>query len=164
MKEFKWIVAAILVIPCGVLAYNYAARQSASAAWNNQKWGEIANAPHSFTLKPGQWIRFGPVNPTGSNVRYDVSSSLAVNTGLVSSGKNWPDGATCFEAQVLSSVKSCTVPFAGDQWIFVQDNRGNGDLLSGVLLGNHNAADESRVTVTTYRWGCVADCVKSDDK
>jgi hypothetical protein len=153
-------ISGVLAIVAVVALIAFQAAHSAPI-FASPKYGPVADAPHAFTLKPGQGMRFGPVYPNGGNVRYDVSSTLPLSTGLVvEGGGSWPKNATCLESQVLNSVKSCTIPVQGAAWIFVQDNRTQGELVGKVLLGNHNAADDSRVSVTTYRWGCVADCVK----
>lgn len=145
-----------------VVGYKYIRLHAASAAWNNQKWGEISDPPQVAVLKPGEWMRFGPFQATvGTALHYDVNASLPVSTGLVAPGGTWPGSAACRETQVLSSSKSCRVSSrSGLGYIFVFDTRTAGAMPGGARLGNKQAIPDNRVSITTYHWGCVSDCVK----
>jgi hypothetical protein len=165
MKELRLFAGVVgglaiaVVVSIGV--YNSVSNHNASVAWSNQKWGEIADAPKVVVLKPGQWMRLGPFAPTvGGSLHYDVNSSLPIKTGLVQPGGSWPGSASCFESQVLASSKSCGVTPNSQQYIFIADTRTPGEILGGVLLGNHAVAIDNRVAVNTYHWGCVINFVK----
>jgi hypothetical protein len=154
-KTLTVVWAALALIVVGLLAYKAESRDVAIPTW-----GEVPDAPKVFALKPGQWMRFGPFVPNGGNIRYDLNSSAAVNTGLVASGGSWPQTAACYEPQVFSTVKSCTVDASAQEWIFVADSRTAGDVVGGVILGNRQVVADTKVTLTTYHWGCVSNCVK----
>jgi|ERR1044071_1090042 hypothetical protein len=159
-KILTVVWAALALVVVGLWAYKVESRDDAMERFKAQTWGEVPDAPKVFALKPGQWMRFGPFTPAGNNIRYDLSSTAAVTTGLVASGGSWPKTATCYEPQVFSTVKSCTVNASAQEWIFVADSRTAGDVVSGAILGNRQAVADSKVTLTTYHWGCVSNCVK----
>jgi hypothetical protein len=164
-KPKRLVLSGLLMLTLSIVlwvGYKYISLHAASAAWNNQKWGEISDPPKVVVLKPGEWMRFGPFQATvGAALHYDVNASLPVSTGLVVPGGTWPGGAACFEKQVLSSSKSCRVsPRSGLGYIFVFDTRKAGEMPGGARLGNKQVIPDNRVSITTYHWGCVSDCVK----
>ncbi len=115
----------------------------------------------TFALKPGQWMRFGPQIPAGGHIRYDVTSSMPVNTGAAESADAWPSSAACYETQVLNTVKDCIVEPRSKPFIFVADPRTVGDVIAGTILGNNKqeASSYNKVTIVIYHWGCVSNCV-----
>lgn len=160
MKETRVFAGVIVAVFILLAVIEYTKQSSARQSWNNQKWGMVADAPKTVALKPGQWMRFGPVHSTVGSFRYDVNATLPLSTGLLQLDGAWPKTAACYEAQVYNTVKSCNVEIGSQQFIIVSDSRTAGDVVAGTLLRNTNAIADNKVTVTTYHWGCVADCVK----
>ncbi|MBZ5532612.1 MAG: hypothetical protein LAO20_14360 [Acidobacteriia bacterium] len=162
MAKLRWIAGIVLVLLVASGAYSVISRRMASARFSSQVYGEVPDAPKSFVLKPGQAMTLGPPHSAG-NVRYDVASSMPVNTGLMVSGGRWPRDAICYEAQVLASVKSCKVDPPNPQWIVVADTRTSSDVVAGAIFGNQQVIADNKVTVTIYHWGCARNCCATLD-
>ena len=123
----------------------------------------------TFTMDMGERVSFGRIEPEAGIVKYDLESSLPVDTGLPVQGTPWDELATsaCYESKVFKTQKMCqvggNVPLRA---IYIQDARGAQDAigaLGGLAMGSGKLAEDAltknRVTLTIYQRKCVANCL-----
>jgi hypothetical protein len=129
------------------------------------KWIEVTR--ETFALDPGETKNMD-ISGEG-RFRVEVSAASPVAFGIVSksqldSAENnrvFFDEAPCSAVDVLKTSKECDTP-TGEKWLTVFDRRGTTDkLLARVMV---SSAKESKITVSVYRWTCIANCASLPEK
>lgn len=130
------------------------------------QWMESDN--RSFDFLPGEGKAWGPIDPQQGEVRYNIKSSLPVETGLmetkwadrVDAWISMPSKSTCFESGVRKAAKDCHMKSGRPQLIFIRDLRPKqAGLTIEKAFGTKGAMQEpNNVIITIFKRQCMENC------
>jgi hypothetical protein len=128
----------------------------------------VESDSREFDFLPGEGKAWGPVDPQQGEIRYQIKSTLPVDTGLMDT--KWAErmdawaamrtGSSCFEKGIRKSAKVCRMNTGKPQLIFVRDLRAKqAGLGLQHLFGTKGALQEPNgVTITILIRKCVENC------
>jgi len=122
----------------------------------------------TFDFMPGEGKAWGPVDPQQGEIRYQIKSAMAVDTGLMDA--KWADrmdgwaamrrASVCYEESIRKSAKICRMKTGKSHLIFVRDLRAKqAGLQMEHLFGTKGTLQEPNgVTITILSRKCVENC------